>query len=104
VITLQGTRPISIDEVAELLPKRNGKAVSYGTITRWILKGVRDPLNSAARIRLKAGKAGGQWVTTVANVEAFLQRQTVDEERPRTEKQTSRAAAYADQQLTESGW
>jgi hypothetical protein len=64
-IDFQQEQAIPLAEVANLLPKRNGKKVHYSTIYRWATKGTRGRV-------LESKLVGGIRYTTVEAVQRFL--------------------------------
>ena len=67
----------SLAEAARLFPpSRNGRPVHVGTLTRWIIDGVRG--RDGQVIRLRATRLPGRWVVTDAAVDEFLDALTRD--------------------------
>ena len=56
---------ISLKQVTEYLPRRNGRAVHYSTVFRWTKTGVRGR-------RLSTIRMGGIHYTTIAQLNDFL--------------------------------
>jgi hypothetical protein len=83
----------------------DGKALSLSTVLRWILKGVRGP--HGQRVRLRACRLGGRWITSRSAVQEFANQLTprIDDPAPapRTPGQRRRAVELAKQQLEKVG-
>ena len=62
---------IALKEVAKRIPGRGGRPTNFATIWRWIMKGSIAP--GGKRVRLRAARIGGKWVTSVEAVQEFLQ-------------------------------
>ncbi len=76
MIDLQNEPPISLAAAARALPPgRNGRPVSLSCIFRWIVDGVLAP-DGKRRVRLEASRVGGRWLTSIAALERFADRQT----------------------------
>ena len=71
-IDFQQEQGIPLAEVANHVPKRNGKTVPYSTIYRWSIKGARGRV-------LESKLVGGIRYTTVEAVQRFLAAATVSQ-------------------------
>ena len=99
---------LSITQAARRLPSsRNGRPVSFASVFRWILKGVR--IWDGRTVRLEAARLGRKWVTTPAAIQRFVMAQTPELEsqdklkRIRTPGQRERAALRAAKELEKLG-
>lgn len=62
---------LPLSAVRALVPSRHaGKSLHGATLTRWILSGVRG--RDGSRVRLRAVKLGGAWLTTREWVAQFV--------------------------------
>ncbi len=106
MIDLRNEAPISLAAAARLLPPgRRGRPVSLSCIFRWIADGVQTPNGDV--VRLEAARMGGRWLTSVAALERFAERQTPvfadGTSTSRTPGQRERANARAAKQLEAVG-
>jgi hypothetical protein len=64
-------------EAARSVPSsRPGRTVSPGTLIRWIAKGAK--LRGGGRLKLKATRSPGGWLTSEAWIQEFLSALTAD--------------------------
>lgn len=69
MIDLQNESAITLAEVAEHVPRRNGRRIHYSTVYRWVTKGAKGR-------RLESILVGGVRYTTVEAVGRFLSAKT----------------------------
>jgi hypothetical protein len=105
-MNLLGGEPlITLRQAAKHFPLTQGKGLHMATVFRWIRDGVLGP--NRTRIRLEAVKVGSRWLTSIAALERFVERQTPtfdDGAEPiRTAGQTASAAARAGAELEAVG-
>lgn len=105
MIELANEQLINIKSLPGIIPPgRNGKRLSYSTLWRWVLQGVKTPTGP---VRLEALKCGSAWLTTMSAVERFLSAQTPQFDTSpaptRTPGQRQRAAERAAKQLESVG-
>ena len=61
---------LTLHDAAQLLPSnRAGKRVSFATVWRWVLRGVRAC--DGQLVRLEAARVGGRWLTSREALERF---------------------------------
>ena len=97
---------IALKDVAKRIPGRGGRPTNFATIWRWIMKGSIAP--GGNRVRLRAARIGGKWVTSIEAVQEFLQALTprFGEEPPnlvRSATKRKTADERASKQLEEAG-
>lgn len=68
--TFGGERPLTLRQVPDHLPRRQGKKVHYSTVYRWSTNGVRGRV-------LETSLVGGIRYTTLEAVQRFLATQPV---------------------------
>lgn len=90
---------LTLAQAAKLLPGRNGRPVSPGTLFRWATKGVKA--RDGRTVRLETARVGTAWCTTRGAVSRFVSALSV----PVTPQQPSprSAAAEAGRTLAELG-
>jgi hypothetical protein len=97
---------ISLRDAAKLIPPaRQGRAVSFQCILRWVLEGAKAP--NGERVHLEALRLGGRYVTSHAAIQRFAEALTPrTDTRPsphRTPRQRRRAAERAEKELERMG-
>jgi len=84
--------------------------IHVATISRWILRGVKD--RSGRVVRLRASRVGARWFVTPEDVQQFVEATTGDisddvttepAPRPRSASSREKAAAAAEQKLVKMG-
>jgi hypothetical protein len=105
MIDISQEEPVSLNEICKLLPPgRNGKRPTLGCVLRWIQSGAPAP--DGSRVRLRAGRIGGRWFSSVEAVNEFIAALTPEmKDRPksRTRRQRQSAADRTDRELTKIG-
>jgi hypothetical protein len=97
---------VSIRDAAALFPGRRTKSLSFSTVWRWVLKGVR--CGNGQVVRLEAVRLGSRWVTSreaIARFSAALTPRWDDDPAPppRTPEQRRRASEKAARALADAG-
>ena len=77
---------LTLTEASKLIPTRPHVA----TLTRWILKGVKNP--AGRRVRLNAAKAGRQWLVDPSDLTTFMRESA---QRPHTPDESDRTNRLA---------
>ena len=77
--SFRGEHPLTLRQVADHLPKRNGKKVHYSTIYRWSTKGARGRI-------LESFLVGGIRYTTIEAVQRFLNSKPAERDDAHTAK------------------
>lgn len=88
---------ISLNEAADLLPRRNGQKVSIQTLMRWIKQGCRG-------VKLSAWKWGGRWYTSPEELDLFRRRSRPASAPRRTPAQREAAIRAAREELRKDGF
>jgi hypothetical protein len=74
---MSGTEYLSLSHAAQLIgSQRNGRPIHPGTLTRWIIQGVR--LQDGERVRLQARRFPAGWRTTREWLDEFATSLTRD--------------------------
>lgn len=63
-------RTLTLEDVADRLPRIGDRAVSYGTVRRWAVDGLTLP--DGRHVRLQAVRVGKRLVVRPAALDAFL--------------------------------
>jgi hypothetical protein len=105
MIDLSTETIVSLRDAAKLLPPaRQGRAVSFQCVLRWVLNGARDP--EGQLVRLEAIRLGGRWLTSREALQRFGERLTPPGKSlsgTRTVRQRRRAAERAEKELEKLG-
>ncbi len=96
---------ITIPQAAKRIPGRADRPTNISTVWRWIVRGARGP--GGTRVRLRAARCGGRWLTSHEAVQEFMDQLTprLDSETAevRTRTQRESAAERAGRKLDELG-
>ena len=105
--TLIGESLLSLTAASRLLGEgRHGALIHPATLTRWILRGVRNP--DGDRVRLEAIRCGVSWRTSREALERFTAATTptmaTTMTPTRTPLQRQRESERANTELAKAGW
>jgi len=105
MIDLSTESIVSLRDAAKLLPPaRQGRAVSFQCVLRWVLDGARGP--DGELVRLEAIRLGGRWLTSREALQRFGESLTPanrSSSPARTSRQRRRAAERAERELENLG-
>jgi hypothetical protein len=106
MIDLSAESILSLRDAAKLIPPaRRGRPVSFQCILRWAMEGARSP--TGERVKLKAIRLGGRWVTSRESLQRFAEALTPRSDnimsKSRTPRQRRRAAERAEAELERMG-
>lgn len=98
MIDLLNEHLLPLKDIANVLPRRKGKKISFSTIWRWAERGLRG-------VKLETIRCGGTLYTSTEALHKFAEALTTGQPmRVRTSKQRQRAVDAAEAQLKKAGF
>lgn len=81
MIDLTAEQPLSLADACRIIPAARGASRTHvSTLCRWIVRGTVAP--DGRRVRLRAARIGGRWVTSREAIHEYIAALTPDQDAP----------------------